>query len=59
MFGYTVKAEWIRVIVHIAYLTIALPLVVWVYRKEIPRSRTEETSSKLKRQNPPHKGDIT
>jgi len=59
MFGYTVKAEWIRVIVHIAYLTIALPLVVWVYRKEIPRSRTEETSSKWKRQNPPHKGDIT
>ncbi len=33
MFGYTVKAEWARVIVHIAYLAIALPLVIWVYRK--------------------------
>ncbi|MGD8505352.1 MAG: FTR1 family protein [Candidatus Bathyarchaeota archaeon] len=34
MFGYTVSAEWIRVIVHLAYLTIALPLVIWVYRKD-------------------------
>lgn len=33
MFGYTVKAEWARVIVHLAYLVIALPMVVWVYRK--------------------------
>lgn len=37
MFGYTVKAEWIRVAVHLAYLTIALPLVVWVYKKEDTR----------------------
>jgi len=37
MFGYTVKAEWIRVVVHLAYLTIALPLVVWVYKREEPR----------------------
>jgi len=37
MFGYTVKAEWLRVIVHLAYLTIALPLVIWVYKKEEPR----------------------
>jgi len=42
MFGYTVKAEWIRVVVHIAYLTIALPLVVWVYRKEVTRVETKE-----------------
>lgn len=34
MFGYTVKAEWVRVIVHFAYLAIAIPLVVWVYRKK-------------------------
>lgn len=34
MFGYTVKAEWIRVIVHVAYLAIALPLVVWIYKKQ-------------------------
>lgn len=25
--------EWIRVIVHVAYLVIALPMVIWVYRK--------------------------
>ena len=34
MFGYTVSAEWARVIVHLAYLAIALPLVIWVYRKD-------------------------
>lgn len=33
MFGYTVKAEWLRLILHFAYLAIALPLVIWVYRK--------------------------
>ncbi len=33
MFGYTVSAEWARIIVHISYLAIALPLVIWVYRK--------------------------
>jgi high-affinity iron transporter len=31
--GYTVKAEWGRLIVHLVYLGIALPLVIWVYRK--------------------------
>jgi high-affinity iron transporter len=34
MFGYTVEAEWARLIVHLAYLAIALPLVIWVYRKD-------------------------
>jgi len=34
MFGYTVSAEWARVIVHLTYLIIALPLVLWVYRKK-------------------------
>jgi len=33
MFGYTVSAEWARLIVHLSYLAIALPLVLWVYRK--------------------------
>jgi len=33
MFGYTVKAEWARVIIHLSYLAITLPLVVLVYRK--------------------------
>jgi len=34
MFGYTVKAEWLRVLVHFAYLTLALPLVILVYNKD-------------------------
>jgi len=34
MFGYTVKAEWARVLIHITYLVVAIPLVVWVYRKK-------------------------
>jgi high-affinity iron transporter len=33
MFGYTVSAEWARIIVHFSYLAIALPLVIWIYRK--------------------------
>jgi len=33
MFGYTVSAEWARIIVHLSYLAIALPLLIWVYRK--------------------------
>jgi high-affinity iron transporter len=32
MFGYTVEAEWARVIVHILYLAVVMPLVIWVYR---------------------------
>lgn len=34
MFGYTVSAEWARVIVHLSYLAVALPLVLWIYRKK-------------------------
>jgi high-affinity iron transporter len=34
MFGYTVSAEWARIIIHLSYLAIALPLVLWVYRKK-------------------------
>ncbi|WP_309492325.1 FTR1 family iron permease [Candidatus Hecatella orcuttiae] len=34
MFGYTTNAEWARIIVHLAYLAVAIPLVVWVYRKD-------------------------
>jgi high-affinity iron transporter len=33
MFGYSVNAEWARVMVHLAYLTVALPLTIWAYRK--------------------------
>ena len=34
MFGYTVSAEWARIIIHLSYLIIALPLVLWVYRRK-------------------------
>ncbi len=34
MFGYTVKAEWARLLVHIGYLAIATPLVIRVYREK-------------------------
>jgi len=35
MFGYTVEAEWLRLIAHFAYLAIVLPLVIWAYRKRL------------------------
>ncbi|MEM2107627.1 MAG: FTR1 family protein [Candidatus Bathyarchaeia archaeon] len=35
MFGYTVSAEWARVIVHLAYLAIALPSIILIYRKQM------------------------
>lgn len=34
MFGYTIKAEWARVIVQLLYLGVALPSVVWVYKRK-------------------------
>jgi len=39
MFGYTVSAEWGRLIVHLAYLATASPLIVLTYRKA-PVERT-------------------
>ncbi|MFB0502492.1 MAG: FTR1 family protein [Candidatus Bathyarchaeia archaeon] len=33
MFGYTVEAEWARMIAHLSYLAVTLPLVVRIYRK--------------------------
>jgi high-affinity iron transporter len=33
MFGYTVSAEWARVIAHAVYLAVALPLVVVLYQR--------------------------
>lgn len=33
LFGYTVAAEWARIVAHVTYLLIVLPLVVIVYRK--------------------------
>ncbi len=34
MFGYTVKAEWVRVIAHLLYLSFMLPLVIMIYKKK-------------------------
>lgn len=39
MLGYTVKAEWARIIVHLAYLAMVLPLVFWVYRQPVKVER--------------------
>lgn len=33
LFGYTVSAEWARLVVHVAYLAVALPMVVHVYKR--------------------------
>ena len=33
MFGYTVSAEWLRLIVHLSYLATALPSVILIYKK--------------------------
>ncbi len=32
MVGYTVKAEWLRVILHASYLLVALPTIIYKYR---------------------------
>lgn len=37
IFGYSVSPEWARVIVHVAYLALVLPLVIWIYKKEEKR----------------------
>jgi high-affinity iron transporter len=31
MFGYTVRAEWARLIIHVIYLAVVMPLVIWIY----------------------------
>jgi high-affinity iron transporter len=31
MFGYTARAEWARVIIHVIYLAVVMPLVIWIY----------------------------
>lgn len=33
MFGYTVRPEWARVVAHLSYLAVTLPLVFVVYRR--------------------------
>ncbi len=34
MFGYTVRAEWARIIVHLTLLAIAFPFVILAYKKQ-------------------------
>jgi len=36
MFGYTVKAEWLRLIIHILYLATMLPIIFLTYRRKLP-----------------------
>lgn len=38
MFGYTVSAEWARIIVHLSYLAVTLPLIIYIYRKSLKGS---------------------
>lgn len=33
MFGYTIEAEWGRIVVHLSYLALVLPTVIWAYKK--------------------------
>lgn len=47
MFGYTVAAEWARVIVHISYLVIFLPLVLWFYENRAITSLVKRLKSYL------------
>ncbi|MDP2743709.1 MAG: FTR1 family protein [Dehalococcoidia bacterium] len=45
MLGYTVKAEWARVIVHVLYLAIALPLTLKAYSSpQQPEGKAMETA---------------
>jgi high-affinity iron transporter len=41
MFGYTVKAEWIRVIVQVGYLLLLLPIVILIYRRQTDGEKTK------------------
>lgn len=34
MFGYTIQPEWARLFVHFGYLAVALPLVMYAYRRK-------------------------
>lgn len=41
MFGYTVKAEWLRVILHLGYLLVVLPVIIRVYRKDVTAAKSK------------------
>jgi high-affinity iron transporter len=46
MFGYTVKAEWGRVLIHLGYLLVVLPIVVIAYKRP---EKLEAVNRALKR----------
>jgi hypothetical protein len=45
MFGYTTKAEWGRIIFHMTYLGIFLPLVLWFYENPVIMSLEKRVKS--------------
>jgi len=47
MFGYAVKVEWARVIVHVTYLAIVLPLIVLVYKNRFRETRNNNPLKKV------------
>jgi high-affinity iron transporter len=57
MFGYTVKAEWGRVIFHMLYLVIFLPLVLWFYENPVIMSLEKRIKS-LIRKTPAVKSEV-
>ncbi len=46
MFGYTTSAEWARIIVHLSYLAVMLPIIFFIYKKHLtpkkPNAKEEE-----------------
>ena len=48
LFGYTVKAEWLRLIVHGAYLAVALPAIIRVYSKVSEKPESSRSVKKVK-----------
>jgi high-affinity iron transporter len=48
MFGYSVSAEWARVIIHLCYLAIALPSTIWIYRNIHERSVVDGLKGAIK-----------
>lgn len=49
MFGYSVKMEWIRVIAHVMYLAIVMPLVITVYRRPDIMEKVSKSIRKISR----------
>jgi high-affinity iron transporter len=48
MFGYTVKAEWGRVLVHLGYLIVVFPLIILLYKSPEKLERIIRIFNKIK-----------